>query len=425
MLNVRNLSKTFNPGTNYELRIFNEFNLHINKGECTGILGANGCGKTTLFNIISGAIRQEKGLIILNGKNIDNLKENERARFIGRVHQNPSAGVSPSLTILENISLSANRPIKRFDIVDGVEKDASPTYVFKENGTKDFNYRQIEVADDPLEGTLIANVTWIDKSVPRVNVEFDDTLTNKDVEIKFTVIDGVSEKARLKSDAGVIPLTDKGNDRIGYSTVNKNGNYSFEVSNKYGNVGDIIVPIYNIDKEEPVLTLKGREHVYLKAGDKYYDNGAYAIDNFDGDITSGIKVDNNVITAVSSKTPYEVTYTISDKAGNTSTKTRYVHVLDIDSAVAIIQDTIIDLRSQDVHSIKIGESGLVYAEFIGIDGKFVTKYAKGEGFDNNYFKINGSYLSKLGTFTAQEGKYTLYVQDQERNTRIIKLNFYK
>jgi putative ABC transport system ATP-binding protein len=54
MLNVRNLSKTFNPGTNYELRIFNEFNLHINKGECTGILGANGCGKTTLFNIISG-----------------------------------------------------------------------------------------------------------------------------------------------------------------------------------------------------------------------------------------------------------------------------------------------------------------------------------------------------------------------------------
>lgn len=323
------------------------------------------------------------------------------------------------------VSMSANRPIKRFDIVDGVEKDASPTYVFKENGTKDFNYRQIEVADDPLEGTLIANVTWIDKSVPRVNVEFDDTLTNKDVEIKFTVIDGVSEKARLKSDAGVIPLTDKGNDRIGYSTVNKNGNYSFEVSNKYGNVGDIIVPIYNIDKEEPVLTLKGREHVYLKAGDKYYDNGAYAIDNFDGDITSGIKVDNNVITAVSSKTPYEVTYTISDKAGNTSTKTRYVHVLDIDSAVAIIQDTIIDLRSQDVHSIKIGESGLVYAEFIGIDGKFVTKYAKGEGFDNNYFKINGSYLSKLGTFTAQEGKYTLYVQDQERNTRIIKLNFYK
>jgi putative ABC transport system ATP-binding protein len=122
MLNVRNLSKTFNPGTNYELRIFNEFNLHINKGECTGILGANGCGKTTLFNIISGAIRQEKGLIILNGKNIDNLKENERARFIGRVHQNPSAGVSPSLTILENIILSIYKALVPFIEFDSFSK---------------------------------------------------------------------------------------------------------------------------------------------------------------------------------------------------------------------------------------------------------------------------------------------------------------
>ncbi len=106
MLEIKNLSKTFNIGTDYELNIFNNFNLHINKGECTGILGANGCGKSTLFNIISGVIIQEAGIITLNGKNINNLKENERAQFIGRVHQNPSAGVSPSLTILENVSLS-------------------------------------------------------------------------------------------------------------------------------------------------------------------------------------------------------------------------------------------------------------------------------------------------------------------------------
>ncbi len=106
MLDIKDLSKTFNIGTDYELRIFNNFNIHINKGECTGLLGANGCGKSTLFNIISGALVQEKGSIILNEKNINDLKENERAQFIGRVHQNPSAGVSPSLTILENISLS-------------------------------------------------------------------------------------------------------------------------------------------------------------------------------------------------------------------------------------------------------------------------------------------------------------------------------
>ena len=106
MLDIQNLSKTFNIGTDNETQIFNNFGIHINKGECTGILGANGCGKSTLFNIISGVIMQEKGIITLNGKNIKSLKENERAQYIGRVHQNPSAGVSPSLTILENISLS-------------------------------------------------------------------------------------------------------------------------------------------------------------------------------------------------------------------------------------------------------------------------------------------------------------------------------
>lgn len=109
MLEIRNMSKSFNIGTDNEASIFNDFSLQINKGECTGILGANGCGKSTLFNIISGVLIPEKGEIILNGKTINKLKENERARYIGRVHQNPSMGVSPSLTILENISLSEKK----------------------------------------------------------------------------------------------------------------------------------------------------------------------------------------------------------------------------------------------------------------------------------------------------------------------------
>ena len=127
MLSIKNLSKTFNAGTDYELRIFNDFNIHINKGECTGILGANGCGKSTLFNIISGVIMQEKGVITLNGKNINNLKENERAQFIGRVHQNPSAGVSPSLTILENISLS-DKKCQKFTLRKLINKNRIETF---------------------------------------------------------------------------------------------------------------------------------------------------------------------------------------------------------------------------------------------------------------------------------------------------------
>ncbi|WP_312701104.1 ATP-binding cassette domain-containing protein [Sedimentibacter sp.] len=106
MLTINNLSKSFNKGTENEVKVFENFSLHINKNECTAILGANGCGKSTLFNIISGVTTAESGEITINGKSINNMKENERAKFIGRVHQDPSKGVSPSLTILENISLS-------------------------------------------------------------------------------------------------------------------------------------------------------------------------------------------------------------------------------------------------------------------------------------------------------------------------------
>lgn len=127
MLKIKNISKSFNAGTENETVIFSDFSLDINEGECTGILGANGCGKSTLFNIISGVLAPGKGDIILNGKNINKLKENERAKFIGRVYQNPSMGVSPSLTILENISLS-NKKCKRFTLERLIKKNRTEQY---------------------------------------------------------------------------------------------------------------------------------------------------------------------------------------------------------------------------------------------------------------------------------------------------------
>lgn len=127
MLEIKSLSKSFNIGTDNEAAIFTGFNIHINKGECTGILGANGCGKSTLFNIISGVLNPDNGDIILNNKNINNLKENERAKYIGRVHQNPSMGVSPSLTILENISLS-DKKCQKFTLRKLIKKNKIEFY---------------------------------------------------------------------------------------------------------------------------------------------------------------------------------------------------------------------------------------------------------------------------------------------------------
>ena len=112
MLTIKNLVKNFNEGTENEINIFNGFNLQVNESEFVAVLGSNGCGKSTLFNLISGSLKDNGGNIILGGEDISQMKEEERAGKIGKVHQDPSKGVSPSLTILENLSLAAKKSEK-------------------------------------------------------------------------------------------------------------------------------------------------------------------------------------------------------------------------------------------------------------------------------------------------------------------------
>ncbi|NLN14834.1 MAG: ATP-binding cassette domain-containing protein [Tissierellia bacterium] len=128
MLRILNLSKSFNKGTENQVDIFTNFNLTIEKNKCTAIIGPNGCGKSTLLNLISGTFKADDGQILLNDKDISNLTEEKRALFIGRVHQDPSMGVSPTLTILENMSL-ADKKGEGFSLRRLVNKDRIPKYV--------------------------------------------------------------------------------------------------------------------------------------------------------------------------------------------------------------------------------------------------------------------------------------------------------
>lgn len=127
MLKIQNLSKSFNKHSDNEINIFNNFNLEIEENKCTAIIGSNGCGKSTLLNIIGGSIEIDGGNIMLNKKNISNLKEEKRSIHMGRVYQNPSMGVSPSLTILENMSL-ADKKGERFSLKRLVKKNRIDIY---------------------------------------------------------------------------------------------------------------------------------------------------------------------------------------------------------------------------------------------------------------------------------------------------------
>ena len=128
MLEIKNLSKSFNSGTENELNIFENFNLNIEESEFVAILGSNGCGKSTLFNLISGSLKEDAGSISLDETSINNLKEEERAWGIGKVHQDPSKGVSPSLTILENLSL-ADKKCEKFSLRNLIKKDKIKRFV--------------------------------------------------------------------------------------------------------------------------------------------------------------------------------------------------------------------------------------------------------------------------------------------------------
>lgn len=128
MLEIKNLSKSFNSGTENELNIFENFNLNIEESKFVAILGSNGCGKSTLFNLISGSLKEDAGSISLDETSINNLKEEDRAWGIGKVHQDPSKGVSPSLTILENLSL-ADKKCEKFSLRNLIKKDKIKRFV--------------------------------------------------------------------------------------------------------------------------------------------------------------------------------------------------------------------------------------------------------------------------------------------------------
>ncbi|MGN1168400.1 MAG: ABC transporter ATP-binding protein [Lachnospiraceae bacterium] len=109
MLELKNISKYYNPGTVNEMCLFENFNLKIEDGDFISVVGSNGSGKTSMLNIICGSISPEAGQVIMNGQDITKEKEYKRNQKIGRVYQNPAMGTCPSMTILENMSLADNK----------------------------------------------------------------------------------------------------------------------------------------------------------------------------------------------------------------------------------------------------------------------------------------------------------------------------
>ena len=109
MLDIKNLSKTFAPGTVNEHKALDNINLRLDDGDFVTIVGSNGAGKSTLFNMLCGTYAQDRGTILLDDLDISNMPEHKRAKYIGRVFQDPMKGTAPNMTIEENLALAYSR----------------------------------------------------------------------------------------------------------------------------------------------------------------------------------------------------------------------------------------------------------------------------------------------------------------------------
>lgn len=113
MLNLKQISMTFNEGTLDEKRALKSINLQLNEGEFVTVIGGNGAGKSTLMNVISGNLIADVGDILINKEPVHYLPEYKRSRYIGRVFQDPMSGTAPEMTIEENLAIAYSRNKKR------------------------------------------------------------------------------------------------------------------------------------------------------------------------------------------------------------------------------------------------------------------------------------------------------------------------
>lgn len=146
MLDINRISKTFNPGTVNEKTALDDLSLHLNEGDFVTVIGGNGAGKSTMLNAVAGVWPVDEGQIVIDGMNVIRLAEHKRAKYLGRVFQDPMTGTAASMQIEENMALAARRGMRR-TLKSGIT-----------NKEREFYKEQLRILELGLEDRLTAKV---------------------------------------------------------------------------------------------------------------------------------------------------------------------------------------------------------------------------------------------------------------------------
>ncbi len=149
MIKLQGLKKIFKKGSINEKVAIDGIDLHIPEGSFVTVIGSNGAGKTTLLNLISGTVEPDEGEIFLDGARVTNLPEHKRAKYLGRIFQNPLMGTAASMTIEENLPMADLRGRPR-GLRWGVTK-----------GRRDFYRETLKMLDLGLEDRLKDSVSLL------------------------------------------------------------------------------------------------------------------------------------------------------------------------------------------------------------------------------------------------------------------------
>ncbi len=113
MLDINHIAKTFNPGTITEKTALTDADLHLKPGDFVTVIGGNGAGKSTMLNAVAGTFLVDSGSILIDGVDVTRLPEYKRARYLGRVFQDPMTGTAATMSIEDNLALAYRRGQRR------------------------------------------------------------------------------------------------------------------------------------------------------------------------------------------------------------------------------------------------------------------------------------------------------------------------
>ncbi len=258
MLKIDNIYKTFNAGTVNEKTALNGVSLTLNDGDFVTVIGGNGAGKSTLLNAIAGVWAVDEGTISIGGQDVTHLAEHKRAKYIGRVFQDPMKGTAATMQIEENLALAARRGKSR-TLRPGITRAERAQYV-----------ERLKMLDLGLENRLTSRVGLLSGGQRQALTLLMATLNKPDL----LLLDEHTAALDPKTAAKVLEITDRIVEENHQTTLMITHNMKDAID--HGNRlimmydGQIIVDVSGHDKRE--LTVEDLMNLFTKRSGTLFAN---------------------------------------------------------------------------------------------------------------------------------------------------------